>query len=75
MGKKEETSLRIIGKDLPRVGAMGFVLGETRFADDFVPEGVIHLKILRSTKHHALIKSIRTETALRMPGVVRIFTA
>ena len=75
MEKKEETSLRIVGKDLPRVGAQGFVLGETQFADDFVPEGLIQLKILRSPKHHALIKSIRTDGALRMPGVLRVFTA
>ena len=75
MEKKEETPLRIVGKDLPRVGATGLVLGETKFADDFVEDGLIHLKILRSTKHHALIRSIRTEAALAMPGVIRIFTA
>jgi nicotinate dehydrogenase large molybdopterin subunit len=72
---EKETSLKIIGKDLPRVGALEAVLGVTRFADDFVPEGLIHLKILRSPKHHALIKSIRTEGALGMPGVIRVFTS
>jgi nicotinate dehydrogenase large molybdopterin subunit len=75
MEKKEEAPLKIVGKDLPRVNAPGLVLGETRFADDFVPEGLVHLKILRSPKPHALIKSIRTEGAIRMPGVVRVFTA
>ncbi|MBM3302155.1 MAG: molybdopterin-dependent oxidoreductase, partial [Deltaproteobacteria bacterium] len=75
MENKKETPMRTVGKSLPRVNALGLVLGETRFADDFVSEGLIHLKILRSTKHHAFIRSIRTDAAVRMPGVVRVFTA
>jgi nicotinate dehydrogenase large molybdopterin subunit len=75
MEKKEPDSLRVIGKDIPRVGALQMVLGETPFADDFHRECLIHLKILRSPKHHARIKSIHAESALALPGVVRIFTA
>ncbi len=73
MGQTEKP-LRVVGKDIERIGASDLVLGKANFSDDIRIKGLLHLKILRSSFPHALIKAIDTEQALKLPGVVRIFT-
>ncbi|MBI4246730.1 MAG: xanthine dehydrogenase family protein molybdopterin-binding subunit, partial [Candidatus Rokubacteria bacterium] len=51
-----------------------FLRGEGRFVDDVTLPGLLHAAFLRSPHAHALIRSIRTEAAAAMPGVVRVFT-
>ena len=48
--------------------------GRTEFFEDINPTGLLHLKIHRSTHHHALIKGVDTSAALAVPGVVRVLT-
>lgn len=73
--EKTEKSLRVVGKDIKRIGALDLVLGKAKFSDDILIKGLLHLKIVRSSFPHALIKAIDTEQASKLPGVVRIFTA
>jgi aerobic carbon-monoxide dehydrogenase large subunit len=48
--------------------------GEARFVDDLPVTGVLHLKVVRSPFAHARVRSIDTEAARSMPGVVAALT-
>ncbi len=51
-----------------------FLRGEARYVDDVKLPGLLHAAFLRSPHAHALIRSIRTDAAAALPGVVRVFT-
>ncbi|MEU2628995.1 molybdopterin cofactor-binding domain-containing protein [Kitasatospora sp. NPDC007106] len=50
------------------------VTGTARYTFDLEVEGLLHMKLLRSPHPHARIVSIDTSAALRVPGVVAVFT-
>ncbi|MFC9329765.1 molybdopterin-dependent oxidoreductase [Kitasatospora sp. NPDC057015] len=50
------------------------VTGTARYTFDVEVEGLLHMKLLRSPHPHARIVSIDTSAALRVPGVVAVFT-
>jgi CO/xanthine dehydrogenase Mo-binding subunit len=64
----------VIGKGVQRSDALGHVTGRTQFFEDFVPKGMLHLKIARSERHHALLREVDAAPALGVPGVVRVIT-
>jgi putative selenate reductase molybdopterin-binding subunit len=66
--------LRHIGKDREKVDAAYLARGERAFVEDRVGPDACHLKMLTSPHAHAWIKSIDTEAAAAMPGVVAILT-
>jgi CO/xanthine dehydrogenase Mo-binding subunit/aerobic-type carbon monoxide dehydrogenase small subunit (CoxS/CutS family) len=74
-GKRDELSQRgAIGSNY-QLGAWEKALGLTKYAADITPENCVHLKVLRSEKHHALIKEIDAKEALCLPGVLAVYTA
>jgi aerobic carbon-monoxide dehydrogenase large subunit len=68
----------------PEVGGMGhsikrkedprFIRGQGRYVDDIQLPGMLYLDIVRSPFAHAKIKSINTERALKVPGVLAVIT-
>jgi len=67
--------MRVIGKSTIRVDGRALVKGAPVFADDELPPGVLHVKILHSPHPHARVKAIHKEKALAIPGVVTILSA
>ena len=65
----------VVGKSVPRLGAMEKAVGIAKYGADLSMPGMLHLKVLRSPHHHAEIASIDTSEAEKAPGVVAIFTA
>jgi aldehyde oxidoreductase len=65
----------IIGVSHPRPSSMLKACGLARFAADIRIRNAIELALVHSTEHHALIKSIDTTAARKMPGVIGIMTA
>ncbi|WP_332670933.1 xanthine dehydrogenase family protein molybdopterin-binding subunit [Aromatoleum sp.] len=61
---------RIQKKDAPEKAA-----GKTRYIQDMVVPGMLHAKILRSSRVHAKILSIDTSAAKALPGVQVVLTA
>src|SRR5262245_54581340 len=71
-------------KTSPEVSGMGhsmkrkedprFIRGQGRYTDDVVLPGMVFLDIVRSPFAHAKIKSIKTEKALKVPGVLAVIT-
>lgn len=66
-----------LGDDVPAPASRAVVTGTARYTLD-IPrdqqQGLLHLKILRSPHASARILSISTEAALKVPGVVAVFT-
>jgi 4-hydroxybenzoyl-CoA reductase subunit alpha len=66
--------LRVVGKPLPRVDAVGKLTGATAYADDIELPGTLFVKILRSPHPHARVLSVDTSSASSMTGVSAVIT-
>jgi CO/xanthine dehydrogenase Mo-binding subunit len=64
-----------VGHNIPKIGVTERLTGAPVFSADITLEDPLTLRILRSTRHHALIRAIDTTAALKIDGVVGIFTA
>jgi CO/xanthine dehydrogenase Mo-binding subunit/aerobic-type carbon monoxide dehydrogenase small subunit (CoxS/CutS family) len=64
-----------IGESIIRIDAVSRAAGEMVFADDMALKDMLHTRVLRSPKPHALISDIDITRALAIPGVVRILLA
>ena len=73
-GEREDDGLDVIGTPVQRSDARGHVTGRTEFFEDVNPTGMLHLKMHRSARHHALLKDVDLSAARAVPGVVRILT-
>ena len=63
-----------IGKPGPKKDSARMVAGEKVFVEDRVEVPTCHLKVLRSPHAHAWIRSIDTNAARALPGVIAIYT-
>jgi putative selenate reductase molybdopterin-binding subunit len=66
-----------LGDDVPAPAGRAIVTGKARYTLDVLPEqlpGLLHMKLLRSPHAHARILSIDTTEALKVPGVIAVFT-
>jgi CO/xanthine dehydrogenase Mo-binding subunit len=66
---------KAIGRSIERVGAREKVTGQARYSADIELDAPLVLKALRSDRPHAEILSISAEKAMRIKGVVAVFTA
>jgi len=63
-----------IGISLPRIDALAKVTGRAPYPGDLGMPGMLHAKVLFARRPHARVKVIDLREALRLPGVVAIFT-
>ncbi|MBN1567216.1 MAG: xanthine dehydrogenase family protein molybdopterin-binding subunit [Acidobacteria bacterium] len=68
------TETEIVGKPLPRVDAFERVSGKAEYTYDVILPDMVYAAILRCPHAHAMVKSIDTSAAERMPGVVAVLT-
>ena len=67
-----------LGDDVPAPASRAVVTGAARYTLDIPQDqqqALLHLKILRSPHAHARVVSIDKDAALRVPGVVAVFTS
>lgn len=64
-----------VGQSVARVDGVAKVTGQAKYAVDFAKPGMLHGHVVRSTRAHAAIKSIRTDRAESIDGVVAVITA
>lgn len=67
--------MKRVGVEIPKVDALEKVLGNARYGADLSIREALHLKVVRSPKHHAKILAIELGEALKVPDVERILTA
>jgi len=65
---------RWVGKSVRRVEDKRLLTGKGQFVDDIKLSGMHHAAVLRSPYPHAIIKSVDTSEALKMPGVRAVLT-
>src|SRR5262245_42993074 len=65
---------RIFGSGIKRREDPRLITGQAKYTDDIVLPGMAHLAVVRSPYAHARIKSIDTKAALKVPGVVGVYT-
>ncbi len=70
----ELPELKVIGKPLRRVDALGKAVGATVYAGDFTMPAMLHAKVFRSTEPSARIVRLDVSKARALPGVVCVLT-
>ena len=66
--------MKYVNKAVPKKDAMALVTGKPVYTDDIAPKDCLIVKVLRSPYAHALIEEIRTEAAMKVPGIACILT-
>lgn len=67
--------MSVVGRNLPHDSAVGHVSGESIYIDDVPPQrNEVLVDYLGSPFAHGKLKSIDTSEALKIPGVVALFT-
>ena len=69
-----KSSFTIVGKAARRVEGIEKVTGQAKFTVDLTIPGMLECKVSRSPYPHALIESIDTSRAEKLPGVVAVLT-
>jgi len=62
------------GRSVPAPAGPDVVTGQARFTLDVAPEGLLHMKIVRSPHAHARIRAIDKSAALAVKGVHAVLT-
>ena len=63
-----------INKSVRKKDSMQLLLGKPVYTDDVTPDGALIVKILRSPHANAIVESINTAAAKKVPGIVDIYT-
>ena len=66
--------MKVVNKPLRKKDAMQLVTGQPVYMDDVIPENCLCVKLLRSPHANAIVESINTAAAMKVPGMERIFT-
>ena len=70
----EHQAYKSINKSVRKKDAMALLLGKGVYTDDVTPDGALIVKILRSPHANAMIASIDTAAAKKVPGVEGVYT-
>lgn len=63
-----------VNKPVRKKDAMALVTGQPVYTDDLAPKDCLIVKVLRSPHAHAWIEEIKTENAMKVPGIACILT-
>src|SRR5436853_2701861 len=74
MAPKTSAQVCGMGHSMKRKEDPRFIRGRGNYVDDIQLPGMLHMDIVRSPFAHAKIKSINTERALKVPGVLAVIT-
>ncbi len=66
--------MQYVNQPMQKKDAMSLVTGKPVYTDDIAPKDCLIVKVLRSPHAHALIEEIKTEAALKVPGIACILT-
>ncbi len=67
-------NLNTVNQPIYKKDAMALVTGQPVYTDDIAPSECLIVKVLRSPHAHALIHTISTEAAKKVPGIACILT-
>jgi CO/xanthine dehydrogenase Mo-binding subunit len=67
-----DDELAVLGKSQPRMQSIGIVTGQASYIQNIAVPGMIFMKTLRSPHPHAIVRSVDTSRAEKMPGVLAV---
>lgn len=70
----EERTYKTVGKSVRKKDASQLLLGKPVYTDDVTPKDALVVKLLRSPHANAIVESIDTAAAKKIPGIVDIYT-
>ena len=70
----EHKEYKSVNKSVRKKDSMQLLLGKPVYTDDVTPNDALKVKILRSPHAKAIVENINTDIALKVPGVVGIYT-
>ena len=74
MEQKKHREYKAVNKSFRKKDSMQLLHGKPVYTADVTPDDALIVKILRSPHANAIVKSIKTDTAKKVPGVVDIYT-
>ena len=63
-----------VGKCIPKKDSSQLLLGKPVFTDDITPRDALVIKLLRSPYANAIVEDVKTDIALKVPGMVAVYT-
>jgi putative selenate reductase molybdopterin-binding subunit len=66
--------MKAVNAPIRKKDAMALVTGKPVYTDDIAPKDCLIVKILRSPHAHALVKEVKKDAAMRIPGIECILT-
>lgn len=66
--------MKIVNQPLRKKDALQLVTGQPVYMDDIAPKDCLIVKLLRSPHANAMVESINTAIAAKVPGIVAIYT-
>ncbi|MBS6396977.1 MAG: molybdopterin-dependent oxidoreductase [Clostridiales bacterium] len=66
--------MRVVNQPIRKKDAMQLLSGQPVYTDDLAPKECLIVKLLRSPHANALVEEIRTENAMKVPGIEAIYT-
>ena len=66
--------MKIVNQSYRKKDAMQLVTGQPVYTDDLVPNDCLIVKVLRSPHANAIIESINTAIAAKVPDIEAIYT-
>ena len=72
--KRDRKEYHAVGKCIPKKDSDQLLLGKPVFMDDIIPKDCLIVKLLRSPHAHAIIEEINTAAAMKLPGIVAVYT-
>lgn len=66
--------MRAVNQPIRKKDSMELLLGKPVYTDDIAPKDCLIVKLLRSPHANAIVKTINTDIAMKVPGIEAIFT-
>lgn len=70
----EQREYKQVNKPVRKKDSMQLLLGKPVYMDDVTPKDALVVKLLRSPHANAIVKEVNASAALKIPGVVAIYT-
>lgn len=67
--------MKAVNQSVMKKDAVSLVTGQPVYTEDIAPKDCLIVKALRSPHAHAIVKSVKTDAAMKVPGIVCIVTA
>ena len=66
--------MKNVNQGIRKKDAMALLTGKPVYMDDLAPRDCLIVKVLRSPHANAMIQSVKTDAAMKVPGIAAVYT-